>query len=511
MSKIKEIIKKVLAKLHIYKDRPAQQSTEKTRPDFEIATRNMPYFSFGNRQMRNSLERNPKIAIQVHIFFLEVIEEVVSVLNYMPFKYDCYITTDSIEKKDTISKVIRNNCNPDFLQVDVMENRGRDVGPFIQQMSPVIGQYKYIAHLHTKKSKHTDFGDDWRHFLYRNMFGGKENIWSIINEFENNPSLGLIIPEVYPIVRELMNWDNTKEDVASLLNKMHLSSDLPERPMCPVGDIFWARVDAVKPLFDLGIKQCDFQEEAGQLNYTLAHVIERVWCYLVTSQGYDYRVWINGRETVGSTYSDVCRALIYAIREPIADYEYKIIERTAQEFDCVYIASDKKLEVEKYPWLKKYDLFFSDNKRTEIMWSEALKAERDKFKKYDEIAFMDNSLIGPLFDLGEIMNKMTAEGCSMWSLFKAPVSESAFVMFDLKKAKFEEIIKVLENNLSVGEAYVKESAYIGEWLFVKKPNTELCFDYIILHSPFVKKQCLSCLPQNEKKLVRNFFEILKRL
>lgn len=509
MGKMKKLIKRILVKMQLYEEQSPQQLAKKQRPDFDITTRNKPYFSFENQQVEH-VEIDFKIAIQVHVFFMEIMDEVVSVLNSMPFDYDCFITTDSVEKKDIISRIIKKDCRPHFLKVDVLENRGRDVGPFIQQMTPVIGQYKYIAHFHTKKSKHTDFGDDWRHFLYHNMFGGKANIRNILNEFEKDSKLGLIIPEVYPIVRELMNWDNTKTDVETLLSKMRLSSTLPDRPMCPVGDIFWARVDAVKPLFELGLDQHDFQEEAGQLNYTLAHVIERIWCYLTDAQGYDYRVWINGQESLDKDYVDLHRAVIYAIKEPITDYECKILEKTSREFDCTYVVAEKNLELDRYPWLKKYNLLFVNSNCLELMWLESLRAEMDNIMQYNEIAFMDNSLIGPLYNLAEIMNKMTEEGNLMWSLFKAPVSEAAFVVFNLEKVQIEEIIRILENNLSVESAYVKESAYIGEWLFVDNPIVELCFDYIILHSPFVKNKSLEYLPKNEKQLVKEFFELKKR-
>lgn len=35
----------------------------------------------------------------------------------------------------------------------MFENRGRDVAPFIEQMSPIISDYTYICHIHSKKPK----------------------------------------------------------------------------------------------------------------------------------------------------------------------------------------------------------------------------------------------------------------------------------------------------------------------------------------------------------------------
>lgn len=509
MRKIKCFIKKILVKFHLLEEKAeCEQPSTKKRPDFDIETRNLPLISrrSSSYECMDLQQKSPQIAIQIHAFFIEVMPEVVEILNNMPVSYDCYITTDTEEKKACIYKAIKANCSPHFLQIDVLENRGRDVGPFVQQMSPVIDKYDYIAHLHTKKSKHTDFGDDWRHFLYRNMFGGEENITNILQQFNTNPQIGLIIPEVYPIVRELMAWDNTKEDVAALLGKMNLCCELPDKPICPVGDIFWARVDAVKPLFELGLSQSDFQEEAGQLNYTLAHVIERIWCYLVLAKGYDYTVWINGREGLGEDEMTISRALLCAFSEPLSDVDGSMLKKMSSQFDYILVVLNQNVEVAKYPWLQQYSQYRTDEKSTGLMLVDTLAKKKADLGEYDEIAIWDNSLIGPMYDLKEIMDKMTEEKYSMWSLFKAPVLESSFSVFSLNRMRYEDLMKIVLNNQILDTAYIKESSYIGEWLFVEKPILELCFDFIILHSPFVKKQSLSYLPKNEKKLVKSFLK-----
>lgn len=503
MKRIKETVKKILIKLHLYKSRTEELKFEqkKNRPDFDFSYRNIPYINTDREMITKEFlgDGSPQIAIHIHVFFLEVLDEIVDLLNSIPCSYDCYVSTDNIDKKSTILKKINGCHNLSYLQIDIMDNRGRDVGPLIEQMAPVIDKYKYLAHVHTKKSMHTDFGDDWRHFLYRNMFGGINNVSAIINAFERNSNLGLIIPEVYPIVRELMAWDNTKEEVALLLEKMDLHYNLPEQPICPVGDMFWAKVDAIKPLFNLGIEQSDFQEEAGQLNYTLAHVIERVWCYMIQALGYEYKVWVNGLEE--SKESQNNRILFYAVSDKKLKFDYNTLISTARFFDkCVVIVNDNS-ELLKYHLPENFRMILTQETKMELMCCDALKKEKRMLEDYNEIAFTDNTLVGPIFDLGEIMDKMLNDGYNMWSLFYAPISKSSFVLFNLDKTEFTDIICTLENNSIIKNVYIKESAYIGEWLFTSNPIYELCLDYIILHSPFIKGESIKQLPENEKKLV----------
>jgi hypothetical protein len=42
--------------------------------------------------------------------------------------------------------------------------------------------------------------------------------------------------------------------------------------------MFWARLDAIKPILDRKLKVSRFDSEKGQIDATFAHAIERVFC-----------------------------------------------------------------------------------------------------------------------------------------------------------------------------------------------------------------------------------------
>lgn len=512
MYRIKQLIKKVLIRLHILK-RPepiVQVQEEKTIPDFDIESREQPVFVMQAGKYLEQLDNQerPLIALQVHVYFMDVMEEIVEVLNSIPYPFDCYVSTNTNEKKKEITELLRNECQIHYLQVDVMDNRGRDVGPFLQQMEPIIQNYKYIAHLHTKKSKHVDFGDDWRRFLFRNLFGGKEIVSAILEKFEQDEKLGMVIPEVYPIVRECLAWDNTKDDVQQLLESMGLHARLAEVPICPVGDFFWARTDAIKILFEQGFKQSDFQEEAGQINYTLAHVIERIWCYMVQAQGYRYEVCVNGIENTSQVDNRVKRVAIYACSEEITQADCFTIKKITENFEITFFAVQDADTHQKVLEMTGVDSIICNTDNCKQMWKNVLLDKQQSIKEADEVALIDNSGIGPLFDLKQIMNLMSVNNHECWSLFKTNISKSIFSIVNLRKIRYEDVLSMIERDDVMQIAYVKESAYIGKWLFTEKPISELAFDYIILHAPFVKKVSVEHTRVNEKYLLDRFFEII---
>ena len=240
-----------------------------------------------------TIKNNKKIAVQIHAFYPDVMPEIIHYMNYIPIDYDIYITTDTNKKKQEILSLLKESTAINK-KVDVVQNRGRDVAPFLSQMKGVISNYDYICHIHTKKSKHEEtesLGDNWRRYLLENLFGNTNYFSNLLSLFNENDELGLIYPETYKPLTKWMQWGRNKEKVQELLSRMGFSDiELPENPDFPAGTMFWAKVLAVKPLFDLEISDSEFDNESGQIDATIAHAIERCWVYVTILSGY---TWVN--------------------------------------------------------------------------------------------------------------------------------------------------------------------------------------------------------------------------
>lgn len=236
---------------------------------------------------------NEKIAVQIHLYYVELIDEIISQLKNIPYAFDAYITTDTLLKKKEIEKAFKKVFINKKIVVEQFINRGRDVAPFIIQMTNLIDCYDYICHIHTKKSTNVEYGDRWRNYLYYNLFGSKENVIGIFNIFKEN-NIGLISPPPFPEIANLISFGSNKNNMIILAKKMKINEKIREQIIdFPSGTMFWAKTDAIKPLFDLRLTTNDFEEENGQLDGTLAHSIERIFGYLIKSRGYNYAKVLN--------------------------------------------------------------------------------------------------------------------------------------------------------------------------------------------------------------------------
>ena len=241
------------------------------------------------------------IAIQAHLFFEDLTFEIINKTNNIPFKYDLYVTTISDKLKVYIEQIIKQYSKANNYIIDVVENKGRDVLPFIIQMKNHFKKYKYICHIHSKKTqKFNETGQMWRQYLYNNLLGSKEIISEIINDFEKIENLGFIFPEAYYYMFkdikdfELIDVKPHKQNIKymkyvfSQIFKEYKKYKIGKKLIFPAGDMFWARIEAIHQIFYIKFIN-KFPKELGQLNKTIMHAIERIWIYLVKLNGYYYK------------------------------------------------------------------------------------------------------------------------------------------------------------------------------------------------------------------------------
>ena len=216
-----------------------------------------------------------KIAIILHLYYLELLPEILHYLSNIPLAFDLIITAP----QNIIDPIIENisPLYPTCLILPV-ENQGRDIAPFFIACSKInLNKYLCICKIHTKKTIRTENGSDWRYNLFNGVLGSKQIVTQIINLFLLNNHIGIIAPSGNILKLENFLGSNQRH-LASLTNKLNLSFDIKKIDFI-AGGIFWFRPKAIAQLVNLKLSLNDFESEDGQVDGTLAHAIERLFMY----------------------------------------------------------------------------------------------------------------------------------------------------------------------------------------------------------------------------------------
>ena len=240
----------------------------------------------------SSLENKCKIAVQVHLFYEDLIEDIINKTNNIPVLFDLYITFTNSSLFRNIDNYIKHFSKSNNYELLLVDNKGRDILPFIRQMKYNYKQYKYICHIHSKKSiTSPHIGLLWRNYLFNNLLGNINIISQNINDFEQNAKLGFIFPETfYGIIKHFFKLTKQTEYWMNFLSsKLFDQINIGKLLEFPAGNMFWAKTKAIYQIFiyDLS-KYLPIEDE--QTNDTIMHGIERIWLYLVKYNYFKYKI-----------------------------------------------------------------------------------------------------------------------------------------------------------------------------------------------------------------------------
>lgn len=227
----------------------------------------------------------PRILAVVHGFYPDITAEILAELNALEIPIRILVTTDCVEKLEQIEACLdRLGMAGDVL---LCPNRGRDVAPFLIEGRRFAADAEIILHLHSKKSLHDEVYAGWGSFLRSNLIGSREIVLSILKMFQES-DVGLVYSDHFSEVVGLRNWGYDFGAARQLLGRLGINLDADAPLEFPTSTMFWARREALDPLFLAGLRYEDFDEEAGQVDGTLAHAIERSFLFITQSAGYSY-------------------------------------------------------------------------------------------------------------------------------------------------------------------------------------------------------------------------------
>ncbi|UNK41894.1 polysaccharide biosynthesis protein [Luteimonas sp. S4-F44] len=229
-----------------------------------------------------------RIGVMVHVFYPDLAEELAIALRRMPTSFVLMVSITDADAEDHVRAVFSTVPMARDLEIVRVPNRGRDIAPLVAAFRERILALDLVAHLHTKKSLHSGGSQaNWRSYLVAALFGDADRIAWQLGMFAADPRLGMIYPESHASVPLWGHtWLGNVVPAQALATRLGITVAPHAYIDMPAGSMFWARVDAIRPLLELGLRVEDFPEERGQLDGTLQHAIERLFVAVVRASGH---------------------------------------------------------------------------------------------------------------------------------------------------------------------------------------------------------------------------------
>lgn len=242
----------------------------------------------------------------IHAWYPEVLGEILDRLKASGLDWRLFVTTTP-DKSDAV-RLAMARAGTDG-EIVTGENRGRDILPFLRLADRLLDEgVQVVLKLHTKRSLHRQDGETWRRELLHGLLE-RQRAQRMLQAFGDDASLGLVAADGH-IQRLGHYWGANRESSEYLVTRLGLPPLDLDNEHFIAGSMFWLRLDALRPLFDAHLGIDEFEAEAGQVDGTLAHAVERV--FLLSARHAGYRTDTAGRVCGESTPDD--RPFPYARR-----------------------------------------------------------------------------------------------------------------------------------------------------------------------------------------------------
>ncbi len=228
------------------------------------------------------VDRQARFAIVLHLYYHDLWPELLEQLEAIDINFDLYVTlTDKEDETDATTESILNSYPG--ARIYRFPNIGRDIFPFLHLANAgLLDGYEAVAKLHTKRSPHRDDGEDWRRALISGILPAQETA-ALLERFLAQKDGAIMVANGNVLAGDRW-WGSNRDVVRDILARVELTPD-PDRLSFPAGSIYWLKPLMISMLRGLRLDAGSFPPEAGQVDGTTAHGVERALGYFAQAAG----------------------------------------------------------------------------------------------------------------------------------------------------------------------------------------------------------------------------------
>lgn len=300
---------------------------------------------FYNIPSSNDKTQDLKIAIHIHLYYVDLSEEILEYLFYIEEEFDLLISVVSENNKRIVENFFNLSVLPKLknIIIKVVPNRGRDVAPWLIAFREEHKKYDAVCHIHSKKSFTIDWGENWRKYLFENTIS-KQAVNDIVKIFKKDEKIGLVFPPFFDTVfydllsrqEDLLEVENLESiTYQNFLDKIKIPLySHKTNTFYPSGTMLWYRPKALKALFDSELTFEDFPKEPIGRKGTIAHKIERLLVLIANYYNYEASYYLTPdylHKKFFETYKEK-RDQFYKINKKPIKKKFKIMSRKLINF-----------------------------------------------------------------------------------------------------------------------------------------------------------------------------------
>lgn len=250
----------------------------------------VPYYPNPYFTLAPDARISTKIAVHLHLFNVDVAQEIFTLLGNIPEIFDLYLSvSEGAEISEVESRFRAGLSNVGKVIVAAVPNRGGDIAPLIIEFGRMLQEYEVIAHLHTKRTQQRHGGDRFEGMM-SGMLGSSGKIVQILRLFESDAKV------VYAGLAKLPSsdsgWSNDF-DLASKIAKEYFGIELGAFRFIdsPQGSVFWANPAKLANFLNLPLRYEDFSGNSVKTDGALARALERLILVLDADKpGRNYKI-----------------------------------------------------------------------------------------------------------------------------------------------------------------------------------------------------------------------------
>jgi lipopolysaccharide biosynthesis protein len=240
------------------------------------------------------------VIVYAHIYHLSYLKKLKKGLKNFPSS-KFLVSTPNLEMKMAAEKVFINRPIGSF-QVETVPNRGRNFGPMLNVFASEILMHDILIHVHSKSPNKTIFRYFWSQVLWKDLFLSRKKVIKNFSYFTDS-QVGVLSSFSLAWSPPVFSWAGSFEKANSIFPSVTKKYATSSVFLYPIGGMFWARVEAIRPILE-NLNGYDlFPEESTNLTAirtgsTTEHVIERLIGIVPESMGFEQIVRVHERRQI---------------------------------------------------------------------------------------------------------------------------------------------------------------------------------------------------------------------